>query len=157
MDIKSFDQQFPDLAWQDPCQMVLMDVDPEADGIYDLIDFYCLDPDCDCRKVFVSVMDSRQKQVATIAYGWEDAKFYRALGTDREVAQALSSRGFLPPMAPQSEHAQYFLAGFSWMVTDKEFIDRFKDRYRLFKSECARTGESLKWDNVIKFPSNKRA
>jgi hypothetical protein len=157
MDIKSFDQQFPDLAGQDPCQMALMDVNPEVDGFYNLVDFYCLDPDCDCRKVFVFVMNSRQKQMATITYGWEDAKFYRALGTDREVAQALSSRGFLPPMAPQSKYAQHFFIGFSWMVTDQDFIVRFKDRYRLFKSKCAKTSESFKWDNVIKFPSSKRA
>jgi hypothetical protein len=151
MDIKSFAQQFPDLDWEEPFQMML-DVFPEIDGIYDLVDFYCLDADCDCRKVFVFVMDSSQKQVATIAYGWEDAKFYRALGTDREVAQALSSKGCLVPMVGQSKHAQYFLKGFSCMVRDQELIDRFKNRYHLFKTKCTRTGEILKWDNIIKFP-----
>jgi len=155
MDVKSFDHQFPHLAGQDTYRMSLADVDPEVDGVYDLVDYYCLDLDCDCRKVIIFVLDSRKQQMATIAYSWESISFYIALGADQEFAESLS-RGILEPLAPQSKHAQHFLNAFLWMATDQGFTDRFKDRYRLFRDECTKKGQSHpQSNNVTKFPLNK--
>ena len=98
MDVKSFDHQFPHLAGQDTYRMSLADVDPEVDGVYDLVDYYCLDLDCDCRKVIIFVLDSRKQQMATIAYSRESISFYIALGADQEFAESLS-RGILEPLA----------------------------------------------------------
>jgi hypothetical protein len=46
-------------------------------GDYGLLEMYCNEPGCDCRRVFFSVISSVTKQVeAVIAFGWESSKFY---------------------------------------------------------------------------------
>lgn len=46
------------------------------DGQYSLVDCYCADPDCDCRKVMIQVHHDQQ-YVALINYGWEPIAFYK--------------------------------------------------------------------------------
>jgi len=46
-------------------------------GEYILMDTYCTDAGCDCRKTMVLVYHER-RHVSTIAYGWETTAFYQA-------------------------------------------------------------------------------
>ena len=46
-------------------------------GDYGLLEMYCNDEDCDCRRVFFTVVHSEQKKpVAVITFGWESRDFY---------------------------------------------------------------------------------
>ena len=46
-------------------------------GEYALVEAFCNDKDCDCRRVmFNFVTPENHKTVAAIAYGWETEKFY---------------------------------------------------------------------------------
>jgi hypothetical protein len=48
------------------------------DGNYAFIEFFCNDPYCDCKHVFMTVVDAAtEKPLTTIVYGWEDKEFYR--------------------------------------------------------------------------------
>ena len=155
MILKSFDEQFPNLAGADPCKICIDDGDPEVDGVYDVIDYYCPDPECDCQKVTAILLDSDKNQRATIAYGWESYDFYMKWGNDSKTS-VLLPHGFLDPLGQQSEQAPRLLKAFSQMMKNTKFKDRFKSRYNSFKTACTDEEEKPSRNNVINFPSNKR-
>ena len=155
MILKSFDEQFPHLAGIDQCKICIDDGDPEIDGVYDVIDFYCSDPDCDCQKVTAILFDSDQNQRATISYGWENYDFYMKWGNDPETSELLP-HGFLEPLGEQSEQAPQLLEIFSQMMENIKFKERFKSRYNRFKAECIKEEEKFSRDNVVEFFSNQR-
>ncbi|PJA55177.1 hypothetical protein CO165_04950, partial [Candidatus Roizmanbacteria bacterium CG_4_9_14_3_um_filter_33_18] len=47
-------------------------------GLYFLLESYCADKNCDCRKVMINVVleDNIPNVSDTIGFGWEDEKFY---------------------------------------------------------------------------------
>ena len=117
-------------------------------GEYGLVEMYCTDHDCDCRRVFLSVIWSKtQKPVAVIAFGWESREFYEKwFGADK------SSLFYDPQMpdrlkgpclnmaSPQSQYADEVLrlvAGQT--LKDKAYVDRLKRHYALFKKKLEET------------------
>ena len=55
-----------------------------ADGLpadaYGMLEMYCNEPGCDCRRVFFMVVAKRYREpLAYVAYGWESRKFYAPL------------------------------------------------------------------------------
>lgn len=59
------------------CIKVMVDDYVVPKGEYGLVELYCDDLDCDCRRVFIEVLShERRESIATIAYGWEDEEFY---------------------------------------------------------------------------------
>ena len=46
-------------------------------GAYFLIESYCVDEDCDCRKVMINVVaEDKNIILGTIGFGWESPKYY---------------------------------------------------------------------------------
>ena len=97
-----------------------------------------------------------------IAYGWEAPSFYREWGTDPATSFWLA-HGFLDPHEAQSEQAPQLLEVFLEKMKNPPFKQRFRNRYNLFKAECAKeqgrsseNGIAKPLDNVIKFPTNNR-
>jgi hypothetical protein len=46
-------------------------------GVYEFVELYCDEKDCDCRRVFFMVLSSRKMAVeAVIAWGWESRAYY---------------------------------------------------------------------------------
>ena len=73
--------RLPELAECESRTLSISNSPQVPDGDYALLEAYCEDPDCDCRRVFLSVC-SRRKVEAVIAFGWEDREFYaRWMGT----------------------------------------------------------------------------
>jgi hypothetical protein len=104
-------------------------------GVYGLLEFYCTDDDCDCRRVIIKVVgeNSGGKVWATISYGWEDAAFYRKWSPGTKNAAEWFGPT-LDPLNPQSAHAGAFLGVFKHVVLqDKAYIDRLKSHYAMFK------------------------
>jgi len=91
-------------------------------GNYGLIELYCTDPDCDCRRVMINVIAEEQgRHIATISYGfhWNDP----------------NKGPFLDPLNPQSEYASLFLNMFRQLVIqDKTYVKRLKQHYKQFKT-----------------------
>ena len=45
-------------------------------GEYGLVEMYCDDEDCDCQRVFLTIVSSiTKKPVAVITFGWESQQF----------------------------------------------------------------------------------
>lgn len=103
-------------------------------GTYSFMENYCEDNTCDCRKVMVNFVHIKSKEIlATIGYGWESVNFYtKWMYGDRKIAQILSGV-YLEPGGIQSKYSQAFLELFKHYL-DKEYIERLKKHYKIFKS-----------------------
>jgi len=79
MDFIPFYTRYKELALKESRSIMLMEgqlgLPP---GEYGLLESYCSNKSCDCRKVMINVIDvkSPHEFLATIGYGWESAEFY---------------------------------------------------------------------------------
>lgn len=107
------------------------------DGAYAMVDTYCTDLGCDCRKTMILVqLDHRH--VATINFGWESPEFYaRWYGApldDRTLAELqgpcidLNSPDLVPPEA--------MLAFFSALL-DAPYLEHLRSQYTRFRAALA--------------------
>jgi hypothetical protein len=131
-----FYELFPDVAEKETRMVDILPGHRELpEGEYYLIELFCGNPDCDCRRVFLLCLHKKMKgPVAVIAYGWEDKDFYRKwLGQDdpdmlKDLKGPSLNRG-----SPQSELAQPLLKLVSDVLTDMKYIERIKRHYKMFK------------------------
>jgi hypothetical protein len=109
------------------------------EGAYDLIECFCPEIDCDCRRVMIAVMSQATEQpLAFINYGWESLEFYRKWAGDEDDAIDCM-HPYLDPLNPQSDSAPVFLALFKeYVIQDKAYMERIKQHYLLFKAELKR-------------------
>jgi hypothetical protein len=104
---------------------------------YAFLEFYCEDPDCDCRRVFLQVIARNQpgKIFASISYGWEDESFYRKRTPWDPGAAKGTVRGELDPINKQSGFAEHFLDIFQRVVLDESYRLRLRRHYQRFRQE----------------------
>ena len=98
---------------------------PEDD--YVLVEHYCVDPKCDCRRVVIGMFLGAPppRQVATINHAFD-------VPTDGEP------QTFLDPLNPQSDRSEPLLGLFLEMLkNDPTYIDRLKRHYRMVKEAAA--------------------
>lgn len=102
---------------------------------YALIEAYCNEPGCDCRRVFLNVASRRRQKIeAVIAYGWESKKFYANwLGFNDPIVLKQLKGPALNPGSPQSELAPVLLREVTRILQDKHYVDRLQRHYRMFK------------------------
>lgn len=131
-----FETHCPEIADRETRSIIVREGGLVPPGEYCLVEFYCQDPNCDCRRVILQVRErSRPGDVlASIAFGWESPDFYaRKLGGDRELAEVMSGAS-LDPMLPQSKHAKAFFQIIGEMCfTDADFIRRLMRHYEVFR------------------------
>jgi hypothetical protein len=107
------------------------------DGTYAMVDTYCTDLGCDCRKTMILVhLDHRH--VSTINFGWESPKFYaRWYGApldDRTLAEMkgpsidLSSPDLVPPGA---------MLAFFYALLDARYSEHLRLQYTRFRAALA--------------------
>lgn len=107
-----FATRFPELAARETRTVIL----PCARGglpagRFGFLEFYCDDPECDCRRVLLQVRSKEQPEttLATINYGWESVGFdTKWLHGDRAEARQIKDAS-LAPINPQSRLAASFL------------------------------------------------
>lgn len=93
-------------------------------GRYGFIESYCVDPECNCRRVIINVLSERSKgMVATISHAFDPPK------PDAYV----TVQTFLDPLFPQSEMAEEFLDLFVSRVLDVEYARRLERHYEMVK------------------------
>ena len=98
---------------------------------------YCDESDCDCRRVFLNVVSNIQgKILATIAFGWESKKYYaKWMGdNDPEMIEVLKGPA-LNLASPQSKLAPALLEQIRVVLKDKNYVERLKRHYSLFRDE----------------------
>ena len=104
-------------------------------GEYMLLENYCTDPSCDCRKVMINVVEVNppRRILATIGYGWESVAFYtKWMYGDKEIARSITG-AYLELGGIQSQYAQHVLEVFKANLTD-EYVNTLKNHYRMFKN-----------------------
>jgi hypothetical protein len=92
-------------------------------GSYGLIEFYCPDPTCDCRRVMLNVAEEQQPErfLASISYGF-----------DRDAPEA---GPFLDPFNEQSPYARALLELVAELVlSDAAYLARLERHYHQVKA-----------------------
>ena len=109
---------------------------------YALIEFYCDDPGCDCRRVILQVWgkDKPGVSLATFNFGWESPEFYTQwVHGDAELAREMHGLA-VEPFGPQSRLTEPLRALVEMVLSeDRAYVDRLKRHYNLFK-------QSLNWN-----------
>jgi hypothetical protein len=106
---------------------------------YALLEAYCNDVNCDCRRVFFNVASRKQQRiVAVITFGWESEALYRKwYGVGRgELARMVISEMMglgLNSTSPQSAFAPALLAPIRDLLLDPAYAARLKRHYQIFK------------------------
>jgi hypothetical protein len=104
-------------------------------GEYGLLENYCTDKNCDCRKVMINVIDAKSPHqiLATIGYGWESEEFYTQwMHGDKETAKKITG-AYLEPGCIQSKYSERFFELFTTIALTDEYVLRLKRHYRMFK------------------------
>ncbi len=140
---KLFFEMFPEIADRESRSLFIRDDGEEGEvpkGDYLFLELYCTDPDCDCERVLLSVVEKRRGIVATISYGFNPVKFSWLLR---------GPNPFLDPLNPQSEYAEEILAMFKEMVLDEEYDERLRRHYRMVKSAVSPSRSSSWRDDGV--------
>lgn len=136
-------ERFGELAWKETRSITLNAGNQfglPADD-YGLMELYCNDENCDCRRVMFDVLSrKRKKSVAVIAYGWESTSYYQKWygGADSPAARmAINEMNGLNlnSASHQSELAPAILEMVRWVLTDPAYVVRLKRHYQIFKEE----------------------
>lgn len=125
---------------------MLVNPEDKTDDIYVIVDSYCDNKKCDCRRVLLNIYKFEEKQLdrkdilATISYGWEPISFYRRWAKGMSDQQIRDFKGpSLDNFQPQSALSDYFLEQFKILIDDgfykKQLISRYtKAKYKQSRS-----------------------
>jgi hypothetical protein len=134
-----FGALFPEIAGKETRVVTITDQKKTGlpPGEYGLIELYCTDPDCDCRNVYIQVVQEEfPGPLATISYGWESLAYYKewmGAAQDDEILEGFKGPA-LAPGARQSPFARDWLRIFSDILqTDKAYAKGLERRYQLVK------------------------
>jgi len=114
-------------------------------GQYALLEMYCDEPGCDCRRVFLYVVSSVRKDVeAVIAFGWERPEFYAEWLKDDDAKVIGDLRGpVLNFGSPQSHLAPAILELVKDVVLkDEQYVQRLQTHYWMFRHRIDSGGGS---------------
>ena len=102
-------------------------------GEYVLMESYCTDDSCDCRKVMINIINIGTNRIyATIGFGWESFDYYLKWGYgSKEIAESIKGT-YLELFVIQSEYANNFLQIFNTRL-NKNYISLLKSHYNRFK------------------------
>lgn len=142
MSYEPFFERFRELALRETRSFTITGHDSRlpADE-YALLEAYCNDRNCDCRRVFFNVASKkRQEIVAVVTFGWEDESYYRKWcgGKDDELTRLIVDEMLglgLNSASPQSDIAPALLAPIREVLQDPDYVARLKRHYQMFKEK----------------------
>jgi hypothetical protein len=139
MGYKSFESFFPEIAEKETRTITIKEQnDTLPADCYCLVELYCDEPGCDCRRVILYVISfDTEKKYAVINFGWESKNFYKKWidSDDEEIIEDFKGP-VLEPLSEQSEYAFKILDIVENVILrDKKYIERLKRHYELFKSK----------------------
>ncbi len=130
----------PDLAKSETREMfIVRKPGSKAYGSYGLIEMYCKDPKCDCRRVMFNILSKEMgyKDVAIINFGWESKEFYKKrfrFCNEKDIEEMKGP--CLNITSPRSEEAYELLHYVkSFVLKDENYVDRIKRHYKMFKEK----------------------
>lgn len=94
------------------------------DDSYGFIELYCVDPDCDCRRVMINVFsETGPTHLATINHAFDPPA----------IDDPLQEQTFLDPLNVQSRWSPTLLDLFNEVLLDEAYRKRLERHYRLVK------------------------
>lgn len=140
MPYTAFQSRFPKVAERETRTVTVMDSAtfnlPPAH--YSFLEMFCDEPGCDCRRVFLAVVSSLQKDIqAVIAWGWEEREFYVTwMGEDDPLIIKDLMGPSLNLTSPQSKIAPALLDLFcKVLLKDTAYVERIKRHYAMFRQK----------------------
>ena len=134
-----FHDYFPEVAEQETRTITVFENSevglPPAH--YSLLEMYCDEQGCDCRRVFFCVVSSLTKRIeAVIAYGWENREFYTKWMGDNDPTIISELKGpVLNLGSPQSKLAPRLLKMIQDVILpDQAYMQRVKTHYWMFRN-----------------------
>ncbi len=150
MNYGPFVEEFPEVAKEETKQIsVLNERGKLPKGRYLLMELFCTEVECDCRRVFLNVRHvEREQLMAVIAYGWEDCEYYRewfTRGVPRNESMLEEKPSMLDELkgpalnkgSPQSKFAPALLEKVESVLEDDDYVKRIERHYRVFKDAIA--------------------
>ena len=133
----------PDLAEAETRSMIVFD-NGEPTVTYSLVEMFCNERGCDCRRAFIQVVSddpSVPQPRATISWGWESAAFYRRWASFPLNEEDLDElRGpALARLHRQSEEADALLAQVRDVLADEAYAARVIRHYHAFRAALGET------------------
>ena len=134
-----FHSRFPEIAKKETRCFVIPNSASTVlpPGEYGLLEMYCDEPGCDCRRVMLAVLCSETKQeLAFITYGWGTAQFYaKWFGHDDPEGIEEMQGVKLNMCSAQSKYASVILDLVkNQVLSDTNYIKRLQRHYELFRS-----------------------
>ncbi len=154
-----FHEKFPEIAATETRALISIADTELPEGTYGLVEAYCDEVGCDCRRVFFNVYsEERNEIVAVIAYGWENRKFYADWFGDNDPQAIAELQGpILNLTSQQSELAPILLDKIKYVLKDRNYVERLKRHYQMFKDlieEENKDVTSVKSDRRVKIGRN---
>lgn len=142
-----FHDHFPEIGKGETRTFTVLERSPAGlpPGHYALLEMYCDEPGCDCRRVFFYVVSSMRKDVeAVIAFGWERPEFYAEWMKDDDPKVIGDLRGpVLNFGSPQSPFAPAILELVKDVVLkDEQYVQRLQTHYWMFRHRMDSDGGS---------------
>jgi hypothetical protein len=154
MIFKPFYEYFPEIAERETRAVTVMSNPRLPRGHFGLVEAYCDDPDCDCRRVMFFIDSSQSRQpMAVVGYGWESRRFYEKWMGDSNPELIDEMKGpSLNVGSPQSKYAPEFLKLVEQVLEDHAYVERLKRHYQMFKEHIKTnaTGGEAKGDLPVK-------
>ena len=144
MPYEPFMEHFEKLGWKETRSITLFDNNdfglPPDD--YGLLESYCDDEDCDCRRVFLNIVSRKHNKImAVVTYGWENEAFYYKWfgGVDspfvHQAVKEMTGLG-LNSASHQSKLAPAIMKMVGWaLASDPAYVARLKRHYQMFKEK----------------------
>jgi hypothetical protein len=141
-----FHNFFPEIAQRETRSLIL---DETVCGLpadeYGMVELYCDEKDCDCRRVMFHIIAKQHGPLAVVNYGWEDMDFYRDwLHFDPMMDPRVLKGPNLNLGSPQSRYADSLLAFVDQvLLADPAYIERLKRHYGMVRDVVARKAGCL--------------
>lgn len=130
-------EYFPDLIEFETRKVCLMqETYGLPAGVYYLLESYCIDPDCDCRKVMINVQAQSDKPrvLGTVGYGWEGEEFYIKWTGDEKLGRHMVGT-YLEPGGVGTEYSQNCLKLVNNSLRDPHYVNMIKRHYIMLKDK----------------------
>lgn len=102
-------------------------------GSYKLIENFCADRHCDCRKVMINFVNDKNEILATMGFGWEGVKYYEKWIKDKKLAQEMAGV-YLEKDGIQTEHSRECLRLLKRVLKDLHYVNCLRRHYKQFKA-----------------------
>ena len=139
--LSPFALRCPEIAERETRSISVLRDEAVPIGDYVLIEYYCGDPRCDCRRVLLQVIEQHQPAavLASISFGWAPFAYYARVLNSRSLAKNMTGPS-LDPLLPQSEYAEALFELVCMLcLENRDFVQRLQNHYAAFRKNKGHT------------------